>query len=160
MNKLADSDSIRCDPTKRLARLLRLWVALLGLLLVQLAQAQVIALDAKSAQFLGGSKTAFVETSEPLTLDQIIALQQQGNLRAVESSVPKFGIGSRPIWLRLAVNNASKEAVQKHLLVENTWLDKLDVYLVQAGQTPRKWQAGDADAALQHPLPGVGYVLT
>lgn len=159
MNKLADSDSILCDPIKRSGGLLRLWVAVFGLLLIPLAQAQAVALDAKSAQFLGGSMTAFVETSEPLTLDQVIVLQQKGNLRAVESSVPKFGIGSQPIWLRLAVDNASKEAVQKHLLVENTWLDKLDVYLVQAGQTARKWQAGDADAALQHPLPGVGYVF-
>jgi len=133
--------------------------ALCGLLLFHPAQAQPPSLADVTGHPLGRSMGVLHETTQRLTLQQAQHLQRQGQFVQETRAVPKFGIGAQPVWLHLAVMNPSAEPQSRHLLVENTWLDRLDVFHHDSQQRLNTWLAGDGDAARQHPVPGLGYVF-
>lgn len=123
------------------------------------AQAQALSLEAPTTAALGQSMRFLVEKNGRLSLDEAIERQGQGEFKAIGAAVPKFGIGVQPVWLQLAVTNQSDSVLRRHLVVETSWLDYLDVFYQAANQAPVRWLAGDAETSLIHPLPGVGYVF-
>lgn len=136
-----------------------LGLSLLFLALLQVGHAQVANLDELPSGPLGRSIQQLVEPDGQLTLPEAIEQQRLGAFQPSEVDVPKFGIGARPVWLHLAVSNAAAAAQQRRLLVEISWLDRVDVYQLQGGRLVAQWAAGDANAALQYPQPDLGYVF-
>ena len=99
------------------------------------------------------------ENDRPLTPYEAFEQLQGGAFRRSETAVPKFGIGARPVWLHLAVDNGWRRAVERLVQIETSWLDDIDLYVVHDGKVITHRLAGDADAAQQHPLSGLGYVF-
>ena len=136
-----------------------IWLALLWLALASTSRAEAPALSALPDQALGRYLGILPETEQALTLAEVIAQQQQGKFTSTEQTAPKFGIGSPPVWLHLAVRNDSDQDVRRQLQLEISWLDRIEVYHTQGTALIGQWLAGDGDAAFQHPLPGLGYVF-
>ncbi len=136
-----------------------IWLALLWLALASTSRAEAPALSALPDQALGRYLGILPETEQALTLEEVIAQQQQGKFTSTEQTAPKFGIGSPPVWLHLAVRNDSDQDVRRQLQLEISWLDRIEVYHTQGTALIGQWLAGDGDAAFQHPLPGLGYVF-
>ena len=140
----------------------RLWLGpWLGLMLLALAPftfAQAIALDELPTEPLGRLIGLLVEKDKALSLSEVQELQRQGLFRPADVDVPKFGIGAKPVWLHLTVRNTTTAPVQRRLLVEPSWLDRIDLYQLQGDRLSRQWVAGDRDTQLQHPRPGLGYI--
>ena len=144
-----------------LSRLARgcLGIAWLFLTLLQVSHAQGTRLDELPTGPLGQWVELLVETDAPLSLPEALALQRQGAFRATEAEVPKFGSGARPVWLHLAVLNTSDKPEPRRLLLEVSWLDRLELHHLQGEQVIGRWLAGDSDVSLQHPVPGLGFVF-
>ena len=134
-------------------------VALFWLALLSVAHAQVAALETLPAEPLGRWMDVLSEKDLPLTLDAARAQLQHGAFTRSAADVPKFGIGARPVWLRLAVNNGGLRLAERLLQIEISWLDKIDVHVVHDGKVIAHRTAGDADALQQHPVAGLGYVF-
>ena len=144
-----------------LSRLARgcLGIAWLFLMLLQVSHAQGARLDELPTGPLGQWVELLVEADAPLSLPEALALQRQGAFRATEAEVPKFGSGARPVWLHLAVLNTSDKPEPRRLLLEVSWLDRLELHHLQGEQVIGRWLAGDSDVSLQHPVPGLGFVF-
>lgn len=149
-----------CRPAARLPALSRLVGAVLfWLLAMQAVWVHAAALEFLPGEPLGRWMEVIFEKGRPLTLDEAVEQFRRGAYVRGHEEVLKFGIGARPVWLRLAADNNGLRAAERRLQVENSWLDRIDVYLVNDGQLVAHRTAGDADAGAQHPLPGLGYVF-
>lgn len=111
-------------------------------------------LESHAKQALGKHAVYMRETGLPLTLDDAIDQYQSGNFIAGSHPILTFGIESNPIWMRLSVSNPTNEPLGRQLLVENPWLDHLDVYFVKDNQLIKRYSVGDSYQFKQRPIPG------
>lgn len=140
-------------------RLFLLRLLLLLPLMLLVSPAQALWLEPSSHAALGREALYFQEEGQELRLEEVVAAQKAGRFTPRSEEVPSFGIGPRPVWLHLGLDNAQAEKLLRHIVVGVTWIDRLDVYLLRDGQLLQRWQAGDAHAGWQHPEPGLGFVF-
>lgn len=126
---------------------------------VAVANARAVALDEVPAGSLGLAAGVYVERGTELSVDDVLSLLQRGEFEAAGVAVPKFGIGAGPVWLHLSVDNRSMESVARRFLAGVSWIDRLDVYMVERGRVVSHWLAGDGDARRRHPLGNLGYAF-
>lgn len=149
-----------CCPAPRLPALSRLaCVVLFWLLALQAVGVRAAVLEYLPGEPLGRWMEVLVEKGRPLTVDEAAEQFRRGASSRGQEDVLKFGIGARPVWLRLVVDNNGLRTAERRLQVEISWLDRIDVHVVNDGQLLAHQRAGDADAGAQHPLPGLGYVF-
>lgn len=132
------------------------WVVRLAGALVFLGSALAAAaplsavLDHESAI---GRSTAFLQEQQGrLTLPDAIAAYQAGQFSPGDSPVLNFGIGSKPAWIHLAVDNPTATPLQKVLSIETSWLDRVEVYFQYRGRTVASYRVGDTQAFAQRPV--------
>jgi len=102
--------------------------------------------------------SVLVEQGVPLTLDQVRERAGQDEFRRAPSSTLSFGIGAKPVWLRLVVDNPEPTPVPLSFVAGVTWIDRLDAYLVTVGEPVRHWRSGDETADMPGLVPALGYV--
>jgi diguanylate cyclase (GGDEF)-like protein len=130
---------------------------LVGLFLMLAALLQAGAADAADTRAPG--LAVLLEDGAVLGAEQALALQREGRFRDLPAGVPKFGIGSRPAWIHLAVDHAGSEPLPRQLLTGVPWVERLDVFVLQDGQVRSVQQAGDGDAALRGPMGSLGFAF-
>ena len=108
---------------------------------------------------LGREVGVLIEEGQPLSLSEARLRQSEGKFTPGNRPALGFGIGSRPVWLHLAVSNPSDRPQIFRLAVGTTWIDKLDVYLVQGDQIRARLQTGDANPNPKGIVPALGYAL-
>ena len=109
--------------------------------------------EAGPGQPLGRHAEFMKEPGAPLTINEAISLYAAGKFTPGSRPILAFGIGPRPVWIRLRVSNPGKQAVYRQLQVENSWLDHIDVYFVRNGQTTDAYHTGDSQPFSERPLP-------
>lgn len=132
---------------------------LVFLLVVGGAQALPLQLTDLPAGSLGAHAELLVEDVGPLSLEQAQASQREGLFRRDDRPVLTYGIGARPRWVHLELVNPTAEPIPLRIVTGTTWADRLDVYLVHAGQVSARWQTGDEHPRPAGLTPGVGYTL-
>ncbi|WP_165311192.1 diguanylate cyclase [Vibrio ziniensis] len=101
----------------------------------------------------------FQEPSEqPMNLVEAQEYFQQNPVFSARSSLLNFGISDKASWVRLSLNNTSKDSVFKRLTAGQTWLERVDVYLV-TDTLNQHWYSGDGERANHHLIPDVGIVF-
>jgi diguanylate cyclase (GGDEF)-like protein len=123
------------------------------------AWAQPLRVDALPAGHLGRYSQVLQETQGPLTVEQAAVLFQQDQGQPGQSPILNFGIGSHPTWLRLQLHNPTDAPISLLMITGASWVDALQLSLLQHGQTLQQWQSGDAMAGAVNLVPGIGYVL-
>lgn len=111
-------------------------------------------LEIQPEQALGEHAVFMRETGSPLTLDEAIGNDTTGKFTAGSKSILTFGIQSNPVWIRLSVSNPAAERLKRQLLVENSWLDHLDVYFVKDKQLVNSYSVGDSRRFKDRPILG------
>jgi diguanylate cyclase (GGDEF)-like protein len=106
---------------------------------------KVLALDLNElqAQPLGSYLQVF-NSQQQLSPRQAYHLYQQRNFQPHHNKVVSQGIGEEVVWLGLTVESRSKNSLSKYLLVENSWLDKIEIYLFVKGKLLWQAQGGDS----------------
>ena len=87
-----------------------------------------------------------------LSIHDAIDAFRNGHFSLSDSPVINFGIGSKPVWLALQVSNSGKIAIHRNLLIENAWLDKIDVYYLQQDLLINSFHTGDHLLFAERPL--------
>lgn len=134
---------------------------LLGLLLslTSTAWAQVLLVNALPAEHAGRYAQVLKESSNALTAEQASSLFQQGQGRAGQTPILNFGIGSRPVWLRLQLHNPTNQPISVQVITGTSWVDNLQLTLMHDGKPQHQWQSGDAQSGAKDLVPGIGYVV-
>ena len=116
---------------------------ILLLFVLSVAQADVIALDPKASTSLGENAAFFVESNERLPIRSVIELYEQGGFLPANQEVLNFGMGVMPHWIAVEVSNLKSEPLQMILTIENSWLDRVDLYVVHHGELHNHYAFGD-----------------
>lgn len=144
------SASRRC---RSLSGWLALCLLLIGSLLPAGAGAVPLSLaDPKIDQPLGPRIRFLQEAAAPLALDEARAALARDEFSADAKAIPAFGIGARPVWLHLAVINPELDVVVRRLLIENAWLDDVEVHFVERGRPTVSVRAGDRQPFAARPV--------
>lgn len=97
----------------------------------------------------------------PLTLPQAQARLAAGDFQPSHQRVLSHGLGAAPVWVHLPLHNPGTGPVRFRLLAGTSWLDQLDVYLVQKDRPLREWHAGDERSNIGYlvPVQGLAFEL-
>lgn len=120
-------------------------------------QASVTPLEVIGTSAAGRHAEVFIEHGDALTPQAALALQREGRFEAADAAAPKFGIGARPVWLHLAVDNRDPVVQRRQLVAGVPWIDRLDVYLLRGETVVARFAAGDGAAGLQPPAGSLGF---
>ena len=135
------------------------WLLLTSMALVLGARGEAASVANTSAAPLGGEMLYFVEGSQPLNVAQATVLKDQARFQPVKTPIPSFSLGSRPVWMYIAVDNPSSVAVVRHLVAGMPWLERMDVYLVRRGAVVAQWHTGTQTQHAQGLTPSLGFDL-
>jgi len=133
-----------------------LWIASALLLAGPLA-AQTLSLADLPAGPLGQHAGVLLERDSALGIDAVLAPQMQQQFQPGAHSVLSLGIGAQPAWVHLAVNNPQTQALAMRLAAGTTWLDHLDVFLVQQQRVLASWKTGDEVGGAPGLQAGIGF---
>ena len=91
---------------------------------------------------VGEQATMLTENAAVLTPQQaLVALQSEGV--PGRAKVLNLGIGRPAEWLLLDLHNPSDQALTRHILLGQSWLDHIDVWVLTMGSIARHWHTGD-----------------
>ncbi|MBS3954572.1 MAG: GGDEF domain-containing protein [Methylomicrobium sp.] len=111
-------------------------------------------LQSNPEQALGESASFMKETGWPLSVSEAVIARRDGQFRISDSPVISFGIGTQPVWIHFPVNNSGNSLITRRLLIENPWLDKLDVYFLSRERELISYHVGDSQPFSARPVPG------
>lgn len=77
---------------------------------------------------------------------------QNGDFSKSPDSVLNFGIGAKPVWLAFRVRNHTHDYALRNLLLETSWLDKIDVYYLHENKLVNSYHIGDSQLFSQRPI--------
>lgn len=125
-------------------KLHRLWIGLIGWLWLLSGIAAPLPLETvSSGQALGRATAYLFEQAEELRLSEAMAAAEAQRFTPGSAPILAFGIAPPPVWIHLPVQNHGSELIPRHLLIENAWVDQLDIYLVHAGKVVAERHLGD-----------------
>ena len=108
---------------------------------------------------LGRYAEILAEGKARLTPEQARTAFARARGRPGGTEVLHFGTGVGPHWIRFALHNPSRAPVERLLVIENPWIDKLQAYLLADDRIVRDWQLGDSLAFPARPLPHRHFLL-
>lgn len=116
---------------------------LLALLLVSGSLSAAVTLQQMDGRPLGTASSYLQETTAPMTLEQAVSAYGHGAFTASLKPVLTFGIGPKPVWIHLGIDNDDATTEIRRLTIGISWLDHVDVYVRRDGQTTATWRMGD-----------------
>lgn len=84
------------------------------------------------------------ENEKSLDLTAVLLALKKNKFQFIKSGFLNFGIGTRPVWLHINVNNRTAAPIQRRLSIKTAWLDHLSVYYLHNGELVKEVKAGDA----------------
>ncbi|MDE2387917.1 MAG: GGDEF domain-containing protein [Betaproteobacteria bacterium] len=87
-----------------------------------------------------------------LPMQDALLAYRNGQFTPSGNSILNFGIGAKPVWLAFTVRNDGNKAVRRNLLLETSWLDKVDIYFLRHSELIDSYHTGDSLVFSQRPL--------
>ena len=86
-----------------------------------------------------------------LPLQDALVAYRNGQFISSGNSILNFGIGAKPVWLAFKVRNDDHKAVHRNLLLETSWLDRVDIYFLRQNELIDSYHTGDSMVFSQRP---------
>ncbi|WP_317932224.1 diguanylate cyclase [Halioxenophilus sp. WMMB6] len=100
-----------------------------------------------------GRHFSILKSDQSLTPQTLLNRYLAGELPVSQTDVPSFGLSNRQdIWLVTRVDNASTEAIVRQVRVESSWLEQVDLYLLNQSTTLASYPMGDARPFAKRPV--------
>ncbi|QOJ22698.1 MAG: GGDEF domain-containing protein [Gammaproteobacteria bacterium] len=107
---------------------------------------------AEYEETIGRYIRVYQEKDTPLSLPGALAAYRNGHFTQSGNSVINFGIGAKPVWLAFQVRNDAEAAVHRNILLETSWLDKIDIYFLRQDELIGSYRTGDSLIFSQRPI--------
>lgn len=111
--------------------------------MVRADKASSLAVD-HPAGMIGEYISVFAENDQKLSLVQAQQLHNQGAFTRWDRPVLSFGIGAAPRWLMIEIKNSSISSLSRRLIIENSWLDTADIYILHNKLLMKQLHLGDS----------------
>lgn len=132
---------------------------LLLLLFCSGVQAEPVPISRVDDTAIGRYIAFFFEPGQPMQIDEARQLfTDNAGVKATTDTL-NFGIGARPHWLKLVVDNPTQETLYRVLSVETAWLDKLTIYVFQDDEQQARYALGDTLVQTDRPVNSRFFVI-
>ncbi|MFY8044804.1 MAG: 7TM diverse intracellular signaling domain-containing protein, partial [Rhodoferax sp.] len=91
---------------------------------------------------LGEQATMLTENATTLTPQQALQVLHSEGIPG-PAKVLNMGIGRPALWLLLDLHNPTDQTLTRHILLGQSWLDHIDVWILTMDSVARHWQTGD-----------------
>lgn len=118
--------------------------------------AESVDLDHPSETSLGTYAHYYIENNQEMNIQEAITAFSQKKFSPSDQTVPHFGIGSNPAWIRLPVVNGSTQNLDRVVLTGVLWLDYVDIYIVRS-ENLFHIKTGDHVTEHLNLIPAVGF---
>lgn len=108
------------------------------------ANAESIDLSKEYNEAIGKHLQLTQEENTQLGLNQAIKAFKNNQFTSSQHSIINLGLGSMPIWIAFDVINTENTVINRNLLLETSWIDKLDVYFVNDKDIINRYHTGDS----------------
>ena len=85
----------------------------------------------------------FTEGDNRITISEAVQLHNEGKFGRWDKPVLSLGIGTNPQWVTFTVRNDHSIEALRRLIIETSWMDSIDIYILKAGQVIGQQKAGD-----------------
>jgi len=97
----------------------------------------------KTYRAIGEFTAVYAEKGPQLSLTEVQKSYAQGLFSASDSSVLSLGNGSPAHWITFTINNPTQNDLLRRLIIENSWLDLIDLYIINNGKLINQQRVGD-----------------
>ena len=97
----------------------------------------------KTYSAIGEFTAVYAEKGPQLSLTEVQKSYAQGLFSASDSSVLSLGNGSPAHWITFTINNPTQNDLLRRLIIENSWLDLIDLYIINNGKLINQQRVGD-----------------
>lgn len=97
----------------------------------------------KAYSAIGKFTAIYAEKGPQLSLDKAQETYAQGLFSVSNTPVLSLGNGSPAHWITFTINNPTQNDLLRRLIIENSWLDLIDLYILNKGKLINQQQAGD-----------------
>ena len=92
---------------------------------------------------IGNHFSYLQEGDVPINIDAARTAWASGRYQSVDREMLSFGIGARPVWLAFVADNPTAQALERQILIEVSWIDRIDLYFVHQGEIIEQTSVGD-----------------
>jgi len=94
----------------------------------------------------------YTETDHQVTISEAARLYADDNFSRWNKPVLSQGIGTNPQWVTFSVQNDHSIKALRRLIIETSWMDRIDVYLLKDNQVIAQKKAGDLFSYDERPI--------
>ena len=80
--------------------------------------------------WVNDSVSFYLETDEPIGIDQIITPPLSNKFMRLKTQMPEFGYFDKGIWLKISVRNQTSKTLPQMLIMHANFMPEMDVYYV------------------------------
>ncbi len=102
-----------------------------------------VAAKASAMNTIGKHFAVYTEAKTELTFAQARAAYDKHQFTNSKHDILSFGIGAAPMWLVTEVDNSLPQAIKRRFVIENSWLDHANIYLLYNDELVKEIQLGD-----------------
>jgi len=95
----------------------------------------------------------------PISVDAARTAWASGRYQSADREMLSFGIGAQPVWLAFVANNPTAHALDREVLVEVSWIDRIDLYFVHQGEITNQARVGDRLPYAERPVDGRYFII-
>lgn len=92
---------------------------------------------------IGENLDFYTETENKITISDALKLHAEGKFSAWQKPVLSLGIGTRPQWVTFTVRNKNEVENLRRLIIETSWTDRIEIYILRNGQVIDRQHSGD-----------------
>lgn len=93
---------------------------------------------------IGEHITYLREDDQSITIEKARQAFQSGQFSNWTKPVLSFGIGTSPVWIRFTIENNNPEKSLRRIIIENSWLDLAEFYIVEQDKIIAQKKIGDS----------------
>ena len=121
-----------------------IFIVIITITYTPLANAEAIDISNEYNEAIGKHLQFTREKNTQLSLREALKAFKNNQFTSSQSSVISLGLGSMPVWVAFDVINSKSTLINRNLLIETPWIDKLDVYFIDDKNLINSYKTGDS----------------
>jgi len=108
---------------------------------------------------IGKNFSYLPEGPVPISVDAARTAWASGRYQSTDREMLSFGIGAQPVWLAFVANNPTAHPLDREVLVEVSWIDRIDLYFIHQGEITNQARVGDRLPYAERPVDGRYFII-
>jgi len=121
-----------------------IFIVIITITFSQAVNAETIDVSREYNKAIGQRIQFTQEDTVQLSVEDALQSFKKNNFISYPHPIISLGLGSKPVWVAFEVINSKKTAINRNLLIESSWIDKIDIYFFNKQKPTKNYKTGDS----------------